>query len=44
MIYLYYDNFEDVKIEPLNYHIENGKILIKHKHPLSDQSEHEYVL
>lgn len=44
VIYLFYDNFEEVKIEPLTYKIENGNLVIKHKHPLSLQTEHKFKL
>ena len=44
VIYLFYDNFEEVKIEPLSYKTENGELFIQHKHPLSLQKEHKYKL
>lgn len=44
VIYLYYDNFEDVKIEPFIYETINGELIIKHKHPLSTKIQHIYKL
>jgi hypothetical protein len=38
IIYLYYDNFESVKIEPLRHHIEDGNLIIHHKHPLIEDN------
>ncbi len=33
VIYLFYDNFEEVVIEPLKYNVKNGKLKISHNHP-----------
>jgi hypothetical protein len=44
VIYLYYDNFDTVRIEPLEYKIINKCMEIKHKHPLSDKKIHKYLL
>jgi hypothetical protein len=44
VIYLYYDNFDTVRIEPLEYKIINKCMEIKHKHPLSDKTVHKYLL
>ncbi len=46
VIYLYYDNFNstDIKIEPFEYKISDGNIIIDHKHPLSSKTIHEYVM
>jgi len=44
VIYLFYDNFDNVKIEPLTYNIENGIMTITHKHPLQENPEHVFIL
>ena len=42
VIYLYYDNFDKVKIESLEYHTENKYLHITHKHP--HNSNHKYKI
>ena len=47
IIYLFYDQFNtitSVDIIPFDYQYEKGKLLIKHKHPLSDCVNHIYSL
>jgi hypothetical protein len=36
---MYYDNFSDIKIEPLTYETKNGCLIVKHNHPLSKNTE-----
>jgi len=44
VIYLYYDNFECVKIESFDYEINDGMINVKHKHPLHSNNEHSFTI
>ena len=41
VIYLYYDNFDEVKIESLEYSTKNKYLHIKHKHPHNSDSKHK---
>ncbi len=44
VIYLYYDNFDEVKIEPLEYYTAEGYLHITHKHPHVSNPKHDILL
>ena len=44
VIYLFYDEFEKVKIEPLKYEMKKRQLFVEHHHPLDQEFEREYVL
>lgn len=46
VIYLYYDNFNslNIKIQPLDYHVNNGVLNINHNYPLSRKNKFNYPL
>ena len=44
VIYLFYDEFEDVKIEPVKYEMKKGNIIVKHRHPLDRELKRIYKL
>jgi len=44
VIYLFYDEFEEVKIEPVKYEIKKGTIIVEHRHPLDREIERKYKL
>jgi hypothetical protein len=44
VIYLFYDNFDNVELRPFEYKTENGKLIIDHKHPHTTKQINIYPL
>ena len=44
VIYLFYDEFEEVKIEPLTYEMKDGELHVGHMHPLDKEINRAYKL
>ena len=42
VIYLFYDGYDKIKIEPLEYETMDGEIRITHNHPLNPKNEFVY--
>jgi hypothetical protein len=38
VIYLYYDNFQDIELRDFTHQVKDGNLIIDHKHPLSAET------